>query len=79
LRLLRIRIGGSCTYRMKNIMLPCNCKLKWDEKELELIMCNDHSNEYIDYGFTIPAEEFIKNVASPKGSHYSSKMLASLK
>jgi hypothetical protein len=42
-------------------------------------MCNDHSNQYIDNGFTIPAEEFIKNVASPKGSHYSSKILANLK
>jgi hypothetical protein len=42
-------------------------------------MCNNHFNEYIDIGFTIPAEEFIKNVASPKGSHYSSKILSSLK
>jgi hypothetical protein len=79
LRLLRIRIGGSSISRIKNIILPCDCKLRWGEKELELIMCNDHSIEYIDYGFTISVEEFIKNVASPKGSHYSSKILASLK
>jgi hypothetical protein len=59
---------------MKNIMLPCDCKLRWDEKELELIMCTTHSNEYIDDGFIIPAEEF-----SPKGSHYSSETLLSLK
>jgi hypothetical protein len=64
---------------MKNIMLPCDCKLRWDEKELELIMCNDHFNEYIDNGFNLPVEEFIKNIASPQGSHYSSKILASLK
>ena len=55
-------------------MLPCDCKLRWDEKELELIMCTTHSNEYIDDGFIIPAEEF-----SPKGSHYSSETLLSLK
>jgi hypothetical protein len=42
-------------------------------------MCNDHFNEYIDNGFTISTEEFIKNVASPKGSRYSSKILTSLK
>ena len=64
---------------MKNVMLPCDCKLRWDEKELELIMCTTHFNEYIDDGFIIPADEFIKNVACPKGSHYSSKTLLSLK
>jgi len=64
---------------MKNIILPCYCKLMWDEKELELIMCNNHFKEYIDIGFAIPPEEFIKNVASPKGSRYSSKILSSLK
>ena len=32
---------------MKNIMLPCDCKLGWDEKELELIMCTTHFNEYL--------------------------------
>jgi hypothetical protein len=42
-------------------------------------MCNNHFNEYIDDGFTIPAEKFIKNITSPKGSRYSSKILASLK
>jgi hypothetical protein len=42
-------------------------------------MCNDHFNEYIDNGFNLPVEEFIKNIASPQGSHYSSKILASLK
>jgi hypothetical protein len=43
---------------MKNIMLPCDCKLRWDEEELELITCTTHFNEYIDDGFIIPAEEF---------------------
>ena len=64
---------------MKNIILPCDCKLSWDEKELELIMCDYHFNEYIYDGFTIPTEEFIKNVTSPKDSHYSSKTSANLK
>ncbi len=64
---------------MKNIMLPCYCKLRWDEKGLELIMCTTHFNEYLDDGFIIPVEEFIKNVASPKGSHYSSNSLLNLK
>ena len=64
---------------MKNIMLPCDCKLRWDEEELELIICTTHFNEYIDDGFIIPAEEFIKNVASPIGTHYSSKTMLSLK
>lgn len=64
---------------MKIIILPCDCQLKWDEKELELIMCSYHFNEYINNGIAIPTVEFIKNVASPKGSHYSSKILSSLK
>jgi hypothetical protein len=64
---------------MNKISLPCKCELWWDETELSLIMCNDHYNEYLDDGFNIALEDFIKIVASPKGSHYSSKMLARLK
>ena len=42
-------------------------------------MCDYHFYEYVDDGFTLPAEEFIKNVTSPKGSYYSSKTLVSLR
>jgi hypothetical protein len=64
---------------MNKISLPCTCVLWWDETELSLIMCNDHYNQYLDDGFNIALEDFIKIVASPKGSHYSPKMLARLK
>jgi hypothetical protein len=64
---------------MKNIDLPCDCSLSWNENEIELIMSNYHFYEYVDDGFTLPAEEFIKNVTSPKGSYYSSKTLVSLR
>jgi hypothetical protein len=64
---------------MKNIDLPCDCRLSWNENELELIMCDYHYYEYVDVGFMLPAEEFIKNVTSPKGSYYSSKTLVCLR
>jgi hypothetical protein len=64
---------------MKNIILPCDCRLRWNKEEVELIMCNYHFYEYVDEGFILPAEEFIKYVTSPKGSHYSSKTLARLR
>jgi hypothetical protein len=64
---------------MKNMILPCDCRLRWNENEIELIMCNYHFYEYVDDGFTLPAEEFIKSVSSPKGSHYSYKTLVSLR
>ena len=64
---------------MKNIDLPCDCRLSWNENELELIMCDYHFYEYVDDGFTLPTEEFIKSVSSPKGSHYSYKTLVSLR
>ncbi len=57
---------------MKNIDLPCDCRLSWNENELELIMCDYHFYEYVDVGFTLLAEEFIMNATSPKGSYYSS-------
>ena len=64
---------------MKNIILPCDCRLRWTTEEVELIMCSYHFDEYVDEGFILPAEEFIKNVTSPKGSHYSSRTLAGLR
>jgi hypothetical protein len=64
---------------MKNIDLPCDCRLSWNENELEMIVCDYHFYEYVDVGFTLPAEEFIKNVTSPKGSYHSSKTLVSLR
>ena len=64
---------------MKNIILPCDCRLIWTKEEVELIMCNYHFDEYVDEGFILPAEEFIKSVASPKGSHYSPRTLARLR
>jgi hypothetical protein len=62
---------------MKKIDLPCDCRLSWNENEIELIMCNYHFYEYVDDGFTLPAEEFIRNVTSPPC--YSSKTLVSLR
>jgi hypothetical protein len=64
---------------MKNIILPCDCRLRWTREEVELIMCSYHFDEYVDAGFILPAEEFIKNVTSPKGSHYSPRILARLR
>ena len=64
---------------MKNMILPCDCRLRWNENEIELIMCNYHFYEYVDDGFTLPAEEFIKSVSSPKGSAYSYNTLVSLR
>ena len=64
---------------MKKIILPCDCRLSWNENELELIMCDYHFYEYVDVGFTLPAEEFIMNETSPKGSYYSYKTLVSLR
>ena len=64
---------------MKNIILPCDCRLRWTKEEVELIMCSYHFNEYVDEGFILPAEEFIKNVTSPTGSHYSPRTLARLR
>jgi hypothetical protein len=64
---------------MKKIILPCDCRLSWNEDELELITCNYHFYEYVYGGFTLPTEEFIKNVTSPRGSHYSSKTLVGLR
>jgi hypothetical protein len=64
---------------MKNLILPCDCRLKWDKEEVELVMCSYHFDEYVDKGFVLPAEEFIKYVTYPKGSHYSSKTVARLR
>ena len=64
---------------MKNISLPCKCKLGWDETEISLIMCNIHYNAYLDAGLDTEADDFIKIVASPKGSHYSQQILESLR
>jgi hypothetical protein len=64
---------------MKNIILPCDCRLRWTKEEVELIMCNIHFDEYVDEGFILPTEEFIKNVTSPRGSHYSPRTLARLR
>ena len=64
---------------MKVISLPCKCKLGWDERETSLIMCSIHYNAYIDAGLTTAADDFIKAVASPKGSHYSHEILESLR
>jgi hypothetical protein len=64
---------------MKKISLPCNCKLEWDETEFSLIMCDIHYNAYLDTGLNTPADDFIRTVASPKGSHYSHKTLESLR
>jgi hypothetical protein len=64
---------------MKNLVLPCDCRLKWDKEEVELVMCSYHFDEYVDKGFVLPAEEFIKYVTYPKGSHYSSKTVARLR
>jgi hypothetical protein len=64
---------------MENLILPCDCRLKWDKEEVELIMCRYHFDEYVDEGFILPAEEFIKYVTYPKGSHYSSKTVARLR
>jgi hypothetical protein len=64
---------------MKQISLPCKCKLGWDETEFSLIMCNIHYKAYLHEGFNTSADEFIRTVASPNGSHYSRKTLESLK
>jgi hypothetical protein len=64
---------------MKKISLPCKCKLGWDETEISLIMCNIHYNVYLHIGLNTAADDFIKMVASPKGSHYSLEILESLK
>ena len=64
---------------MKKISLPCKCTLGWDETEVSLIMCNIHYNAYLDKGLNTAADDFIKIVASPKGSHYSAKILESLR
>jgi hypothetical protein len=64
---------------MKKISLPCKCTLGWDETEVSLIMCNIHYNAYLDKGLNAAADDFIKIVASPKGSHYSPKILESLR
>jgi hypothetical protein len=64
---------------MNKVSLPCNCKLRWDETETSLIMCNDHYNAYRDEGFNTAVDDFIKLVASPKGSHYSYNTLVSLR
>jgi hypothetical protein len=64
---------------MKVISLPCKCRLGWDERETSLIMCSIHYNAYIDAGLNTAADDFIKTVASPKGSHYSHEILESLR
>jgi hypothetical protein len=65
--------------KMKVISLPCKCELGWDERETSLIMCNIHYNAYLDAGLNTAADDFIKKVASPKGSHYSHEILESLR
>jgi len=64
---------------MKNISLPCKCKLGWNKTEISLIMCNIHYNAYLDAEPNTTADDFIKIVASPKGSNYSHKILESLR
>ncbi|MFZ0555798.1 MAG: hypothetical protein WAM26_10950 [Nitrososphaeraceae archaeon] len=64
---------------MKKISLPCKCKLGWDETEISLIMCSTHYNAYLHVGLNTAADDFIKMVASPKGSHYSLEILESLR
>ena len=45
---------------MKNMVLPCDCRLRWNENEIELIMCNYHFYEYVDDGFTPPQRNLLR-------------------
>jgi hypothetical protein len=59
---------------MPEISLPCNCLLRWDETELSLIICVKHLDNYIDTISNLHAIEFIKMVANPRGSRFTSKI-----
>lgn len=64
---------------MTEVSLPCNCLLKWDEAELSLIICVKHLDSYIDTFLSIPALEFIKMVANPRGSRLTSEKATNMR
>jgi len=64
---------------MPEVSLPCNCLLKWDETELSLIICIKHLDNYNDTHSSLPALEFIKKVANPRGSHLTSEIATTMR
>ena len=75
-----IMVQGIKICLVKNsIVTYLECRLGWDERETSLIMCSIHYYAYIDAGLNTAADDFIKTVASPKGSHYSHEILQSLR
>lgn len=64
---------------MTEVSLPCNCLLRWDETELSLIICGKHLDNYIDTISSLPAIEFIKMVANPRGSRLTSKIATNMR
>jgi hypothetical protein len=64
---------------MPELLLSCNCLLSWNKTELSLIICMSHLENYIDTLSSIPALEFIKKVANPRGSRLTSEIATSMR
>lgn len=69
----------------KELLLPCDCLLKWDDVETSLIMCKKHHNDYdkmnldLEIDINYKTEQFIKEVINPSGSQYSDILLKELR
>jgi hypothetical protein len=67
----------------KELLLPCDCLLKWDDVETSLIMCKKHYNDYDKMDLKIDTnyktEQFIKKVINPSGSQYSDMLMKELR
>jgi hypothetical protein len=63
----------------RQILLRCECLLRWNDAETSLILCKKHYNDYDTTGSNQKTEQFIKKVIDPSGSQFSAEIVANLK
>lgn len=58
---------------MRVEILPCGCKLAWDEYETDLAFCEDHDIEYDKWPGT--EVSFIKRIVTPMTFNHKSFLI----
>lgn len=64
---------------MTTILLPCDCLMSWNESEVSLTICTEHLDSYMNSLFSITPLEFIRKVADPRGSEFTSEVVTKMK
>lgn len=52
-------------------ILPCGCRISWNENKVEVVMCEDHSLEFerIDKDDEYEERQYIKQLITPSKQH----------